>query len=285
MSEHTSTPTASPSTGLAKFFNLKYALLAIIGLMLYFGRWDMPLIFKAAVPVDVLSQGREQGIINEQKDNELRPLEKAVEDNPSVANIKALNDKKMELRDRGIAIKNGYTPPPPPPGATQSAPQSSGQTSIVVHDVRYETANDRQLNVPASDPANGEYYFAVDAQFPKDIPIVPVEGEVWTFSFSDTLICAFNVPCVDAAGQGGKPSSVVGNDRAKYNVDDFPFQDVHCQEAAASTGDGIFGIGNTFAWTVTSRGASKPVSVAFNIRRSEIGAARGGGILKIQIIK
>ena len=165
-------------------------------------------------------------------------------------------------------------------------PAAPQQVSVVVaHDVRYEAANDRQVNVPASDPANGEYYFAVDPRFPKEIPLAAAEGDVWVFSFSDTLICAYNVPCVDAAGQGGKPGGLPAFDHTKINADDFPFQDAHYQEAVASTGDGVFGIGNTFAWTVTNRSAGKPVSVAFNIRRSEIGAARGGGILKIKIIK
>jgi hypothetical protein len=172
-------------------------------------------------------------------------------------------------------------PPTPAPAA-----QQSGQTSIVVYDPKYDETSRTNFGSLPSDTATGEYRYWIAANVLKqDLPVVPNAGETWEFSFSDTSVCAFNVPCVGPAGQGGKPSGLHGDDRAKYNADDFPAQNARYQEAAAYTGDGVLELGNPDPWMVTDAAAGKTVAVGFNIRRSEIASAHGGGTLTIRVRK
>jgi hypothetical protein len=161
--------------------------------------------------------------------------------------------------------------------------QTSG---IVVNDPRYNLTPYRTFKVLKSDPSTGEYQFELDArELKQTLPVLPDAGQVWTFSFSDVLVCAWGAPCTDASGQTihSKPGNLVGALRATFNADDFIAQFAFQQEVVAYTGDGNLELGGVpQPWSVTSTGAGKSVYVGFNLRQSEKDNAKGGGILTLK---
>jgi hypothetical protein len=181
-----------------------------------------------------------------------------------------------------------FVPPPTSSDSRQplnSTPiePSAPRSAVIFYDPDYNFTPVRDYEVLKSDPTGGEYRFWLDARALKqEIPVVPAPGETWRFSFSETKVCALNVHCIGAFGQGGRPGDLVGDDRVKFNADDFPAQPAHCQSAVAYTGSGVLELGSSFTWVVPDGAAGKLVFVGFNIRQSESVSAKGGGILTLK---
>lgn len=184
MSQHTAPTTSAPKSKSRSLIGGLLSLALLVGIFIWLDqRWhitdhlppvqpDQHLIAEAKDVLGETLENREQRLLNH------------VRRNPD-AGIDEVRNTVSTYQSRIRRLDGGSQPPF---AVIPSPLASSGQTSIVVHDAKYDTTERTKFHPLPSDTQNGEYRYWVPANILKnDLPRIPAAGEVWEFSFSRDL--------------------------------------------------------------------------------------------------